>query len=252
MNGSRDEYTLWQQLKEKGCKEAREKLIIKYLSLVKYQAGRIKMLVPTFIEQGDLESYGVIGLIDAIERFDPEKGIKFKTYASKRIRGEIIDYLRRLDWLPHNLRQDGKRIKAEAERLTKKLGKSPSIEELASNLNISRKKINSLYYKIYSSQMVSLYNQVGDNPLLNLLQEEEGKQPESIFQEKEKEKILSKALEQLNEKEYLVISLYYYEELTQVEIAEVMNLSPARISQIHKKAVYRLRGLLSRKKEQLV
>ncbi|MDI3546952.1 MAG: polymerase sigma factor FliA [Halanaerobiales bacterium] len=247
-----ENYTLWQEFKDHHNEEARQELILKYLPLVKYQVGRIKMVVPGFIEEDDLESYGIIGLIDAINKFDYRQEIKFESYASRRIRGEIIDHLRRLDWLPHSLRRDAKQLQETAERLAGKLGRKPTVNELADALNISRDKVNQLYYQIYSSQWISLFDQKGDIQLFEIFKEDSDKGPEKHYQQKERENLLAEAIDRLSEAERLVISLYYYEELTQKEIARVMGLSPARISQLHKRAVYRLRGMLSRKKEQLV
>ncbi|QTL96979.1 FliA/WhiG family RNA polymerase sigma factor [Iocasia frigidifontis] len=246
------EIELWREFKENDSQAARQELIIKYLPQVKYQAGRLKMIVPDFIEQDDLESYGVIGLIDALYKFDYRKGIKFKTYASRRIRGEIIDYLRKLDWLPHSVRREGKQLKSAADRFFQKYGRRPSVDELATALNISKEKVSKLYYQIYSSQWVSVHEEIGDVELLDLLKEDQKSQPEVVYHRKNSERLLSEAIEHLNESERLVISLYYYEGLTQAEIAEVMELSSARVSQLHKKAIYRLRGSLARKKEQLL
>ncbi|MFW5856031.1 MAG: sigma-70 family RNA polymerase sigma factor [Bacillota bacterium] len=245
---------LWKEYKENSDKNARQKLIKNYLPLVKYQAGRVEMLVPDFIEKEDLESFGIIGLLDAIERFDHRRGIKFKTYASRRIRGEIIDHLRRLDWLPHSMRRQGKKLKKAAERLRDELGRRPTVEELSQEMDLPREKINELYHKLYSSQWISLYSEMGEGEsvILDLIPDNTGKNPEKELDNSITVELLAEAIDNLGEKQKLVISLYYYEELTQVEIAEVMNLSEARISQIHQKAVYRLRGYLSHKKGQLV
>lgn len=247
-----ENYQLWQKYKEKNDQEARQQLILSYLSLVKYQAGRVKMLVPDFIEKDDLESFGIIGLIDALEKFDYERGIKFTSYASKRIKGEIIDRLRKLDWLPHSLRREGKKLRQKAEEMAQNLGRKPTKDELAGKVDISREKINNLYYKIFSSRWVSLYKDFGNGQLLDIMQARASEQPENSFQNKQALGLLTDAIKRLDKKERLVITFYYYEELTQNEIAEVMDLSPARISQLHKKAVCRLRGFLSNKKEQLV
>lgn len=247
-----EEYSLWQEFKQNDNQNAFQELVIKYLPLVKYHAGRIKMMVPMFIEEEDLESYGVIGLIDAIHKFNIEQGVKFKTYATRRIRGEIIDHLRKLDWLPHSIRREGRRLKEITTKLTKKLERKPTIDEVAVASELSISKIKSLQKKIYSSQWLSLYDEFGDNRVLDMLEANESQNPEKIFQGKEKEDILAKAVDRLKEKERLVISLFYHEGLTQKEIAEVMDLSAARISQIHKKAIYRLRGMLSKQKKQLV
>jgi len=248
-----DNYGLWQKLKTNNSERARQELIINYLSLVKYQVGRIRLIIPGFIEGEDLESYGIIGLLDAIEKFDYHQGIEFKTYASKRIRGEIIDYLRKLDWLPHSLRQEARQLKETASKISMKLGRRPTVDEIAEVLNISRERIEKIYYQLYSSQWVSLFKETGDdNRILDLIKEDSSQEPEECYQQKERENLLIEAIDRLNDPERLVISLYYYEELTQQEIAEVMELSPARISQIHRKAINRLRGFLSKKKEQFI
>ena len=251
-NQNLEEKRLWQEFKENQSLEARQQLIIKYLPQVKYQAGRIKMIVPNFIEQEDLESYGIIGLIDAVHKFDYKKGIKFKTYAAQRIRGAIIDYLRQLDWLPYSLRRDGRQLKEAVERFAQKYGRQPLIEELVTVLDISREKVSRLFQQIYSAQWVSLYEQVGDTPLLDLLEDDQKRQPENLYQRQCRERLLAESINRLNDSEALVISLYYYEDLTQNEIAEVMKLTPARVSQLHKKAIYRLRGALAKKKELLL
>ena len=246
---------LWKSYKENNDQRARQELITAYLPLVKYQAGRVKMMVPEFIDQDDLESFGIIGLLEALERFDYKRGNKFTTFASPRIRGEIIDHLRRLDWLPHSMRRQGKKVKEAVEKMTGQLGRKPTVDELSEELDISQNRINNLYYKLYSAQWVSLFKGTGDKEdsyLIELLENKKQLRPDHSFQKKTAVKLLSKAIDKLNEQERLVISLYYYEDLTQKEIAEVMELSEARISQLHKKAVYRLRGFLSRKKEQLV
>jgi RNA polymerase sigma factor for flagellar operon FliA len=252
MTSNIDDYSLWKDLKENRNEEVFQKLVLKHLSLVKYHAGRIKMVVPGFIEEEDLISYGVIGLIDAINKFDHQKGIQFNTYASRRIRGEIIDHLRKLDWLPHSLRRDARRVQEAFEKLTKKTGRKPTLQELAEEVDIDKERIKELYFKLYSSQWVSLYDEVGDARVLDLLPEDRDRSPEVIFQDQERVELLAEAIDRLNDTEKMVIALFYYEELTQKEIAEVLDLSPARISQIHKKAVYRLRGILGKKKEQLI
>ncbi|MFW6030233.1 MAG: sigma-70 family RNA polymerase sigma factor [Halanaerobiales bacterium] len=247
-----NERALWLEYKKDKNQEIFQELVLKYMHMVKYHAGRIKMMVPAFIDEDDLVSYGVLGLMDAVNKFDPEKGVLFKTYASRRIRGEIIDHLRKLDWLPHSIRRQGKYIMELSEKLSKKNGKKPDLDQLARASNLPKEKIKDLYSKMHSSQWISLYDEFGDIPVLDLLTEENQKQPDSLYEKKEKEKVLSEAIEKLDEQEKLIIALVYYEELSQKEVAEVMDLSAARISQLHKKAVNRLRGILSRKKESLL
>lgn len=248
----RDEAKLWQEWQEKNNFKARDELILKYLPLVKYQADRLKMVVPSFIEKEDLESYGIIGLIEALAKFDYQKGIKFKTYAQKRIRGEIIDHLRQLDWLPHSLRRDCKRLQAKVTEIYNLTGKKPDIEELAQALELTPVKVENLYQKIYSSQWISIFAEAGEKQLLDVLVDDSEQQPGQVFFQEEKIELLAAAIAKLNQGEQLLISLYYQEELNQKEIAEVMDLSPARVSQIHKKAINRLRGSLSRKKALLI
>ncbi|MFP4661022.1 MAG: sigma-70 family RNA polymerase sigma factor [Halanaerobiales bacterium] len=251
MDTKQEEYALWKEFKKNNDKDIFQDLVVRYLPLVKYHAGRIKMLVPLFIDEDDLVSYGVLGLIDAINKFDINKGVLFKTYASRRIRGEILDHLRKLDWLPHSIRREGKRLKETADRLAKKTGRKPTVKELSEVTELPEEKIKELYQKIYSSQWLSLYEEFGDARVMDVLPEKDEKAPARVYEDKEQEEMLASAIDRLNEDEKLVIALVYYEELTQREVAEVMELTPARISQIHKKAVFRLRGMLGKKKESL-
>ncbi len=241
---------LWRRFKEENDQKAREQLIMEYLDLVKYQAGRVNTYVPDRIELEDLESYGIIGLIDAIEKFDPSRGYKFNSYAQKRIKGEIIDQLRKLDWLPHSLRQKAKIIKSKTRELESKMNRSPNIDEIAAELDFSKDQVTKVLKKLEESQWVSIYSELNGKSLIDWLPSSKVNKPQKILDKKNAVKILKNAIENLSDKQKLVVSLIYYEELTQKEVAEVMDLSPARISQIHKKAVYRLRGYLSRKKEE--
>lgn len=240
---------LWQRYKNDNDQEARNQLIIEYLDLVKYQAGRVKTQLPDRIDLEDLESYGVIGLIDAIEKFEPERGYKFNSYAQKRIKGEIIDQLRKLDWLPHSIRQKAKVIKSVSQEIEHKLNRKPTIDEIAQNVDFTISEIKKVLKKLEQSQWVSIYSELNGRSLIDWLPSSKSNKPERILDKEHATNVLKNAIDKLNERQRLVVSLVYYEELTQKEIAEIMELSPARISQIHKKAVYRLRGYLSRKKQ---
>ncbi|MGM0446149.1 MAG: sigma-70 family RNA polymerase sigma factor [Bacillota bacterium] len=240
---------LWQRYKKKNDQDARNQLILEYLDLVKYQAGRVKNKLPDRIELEDLESYGVIGLIDAIEKFEPERGYKFNSYAQKRIKGEIIDQLRKLDWLPHSIRQKAKIIKSASQELEKKLNRKPTVDEITQKVDISNSEIKKVLKKLEESQWVSIYSELNGRSLIDWLPSSNSDKPERILDKKHATNVLKNAIDNLNERQKLVVSLIYYEELTQKEIAEIMDLSPARISQIHKKSVYRLRGYLSRNKQ---
>ncbi|MFW5981247.1 MAG: sigma-70 family RNA polymerase sigma factor [bacterium] len=239
------EYSLWKKYKKEQDQATFQELVLKYLPQVKYHASRIKMMVPDFIEEDDLVSYGILGLMDAVNKFDPDKGVLFKSYASRRIRGEIIDHLRKLDWLPHSVRRQGKHLMELSEKISKKSGKKPNIDQLSKASNISKEKIKDIYHKMYSSQWVSLYEEFGDMAIVDFLSEDDKKRPESVYQDKEREDHLIKAIDSLDKQEKLVVALIYYEEMSQKEVAEIMDLSAARISQLHKKAVKRLKALLS-------
>lgn len=245
-----EEYSVWVDFKDNNNQDSFRELILRYLPLVKYTAGRVKMMVPGFIEEDDLISYGILGLIDAIHKYDYKKGVLFKTYATSRIRGEIIDHLRKLDWLPHSVRRESKVIKETAEKLRKEKGRKPTLEELAGACKISKERINELNQQLHSSEWVSLYDEFADIRIFDIVSGNDN-EPEKIYDSNLRVEILASALERLNEDQKLVMVLVYYEELTQKEIAEIMELSAARVSQIHKKAVNRLRGMLVREKEQL-
>ncbi len=246
-----EEYSAWVEYKENNNQEVFQGLVLRYLPLVKYHAGRVKMMVPIFIEEEDLVSYGILGLIDAIHKFEYNKGVLFKTYASRRIRGEIIDRLRKLDWLPHSVRREGKLIKEISDKLKTKLGRRPTVEEIASLSEISQERIKQLSQQLHFSEWVSLYDDFGDIKILDMISSENSQDPEQIYDESVKIDLLASVIDRLSDDEKTVISLVYYEELTQKEIAKVMDLSAARISQIHKKAVNRLRGMLVNNRQQL-
>lgn len=244
-----ENYDLWNKFQNENSDVAREKIILNNLDLVKYQAKRVSALIPDFIDVEDLKSYGMIGLIEAVERFDPEMGYKFSTFASKRVRGAIIDFLRELDWLPHSVRSDAKKIINEKDKLNGK-NRDDNISELAEELEISESRIKKVLRYFNASQWVSLDIEYEDATLLDIIASETSG-PDKKLDKEVGRKILIEAIDKLNKQERLVISLYYYEELTQEEIAEILDLSTARISQIHKKSIQRLRGYLASKKSDL-
>lgn len=244
-----ENYDLWNKFQNENSDVAREKIILNNLDLVKYQAKRVSALIPDFIDEDDLKSYGMIGLIEAVERFDPEMGYKFSTFASKRVRGAIIDFLRELDWLPHSVRSDAKKIINEKDKLNGK-NRDDNISELAEELEISESRIKKVLRYFNASQWVSLDIEYENATLLDIIASETSG-PDKKLDKEVGRKILIEAIDKLNKQERLVISLYYYEELTQEEIAEILDLSTARISQIHKKSIQRLRGYLASKKSDL-
>jgi RNA polymerase sigma factor for flagellar operon FliA len=239
---------LWIEYKSNDNQEAREEIILKHLGLVRYAAGRIIIMLPDHIMQEDLESYGVIGLIEAVSKFDYTRGVEFSTFALPRIKGEIYDYLRSKDWLPDNMRRELKQVKLAKENFKAKTGKIPDHSELAKLANIKESRLSKIERHSQLDNLISLSHDFDGIELIELISADL-EQAVDKLEKDEAIELLSEKLESLSENERLVLTLYYYEELTQVEIAEVMDLSAARISQIHSQAIRRLRGMLSRSKE---
>ncbi len=252
-----DTAALWLKYKENRDPKAREDLVGNYAPLVRYVAGRLAMGLPAQVELDDLESYGLFGLLEAIDRFDPGRGVKFETYALTRIRGAIIDGLRADTWAPA-LKQKAKQMEQVQANLESQLGREPSDEELASKLGLSVSDLARRQAEVSAAVMLSLdeiatSQEEGEGQTMaDRLPDPTSPDPEAEALFTEKKEILALAIEKLSEKERLVITLFYFEGLTAKEIAMVMNLSVARISQLHSKAILRLRGRLSRQKQQLI
>lgn len=241
-----ENYDLWQRYQQDGDEDIRDELVIENLSLVKHQARRLEAVLPDFISREDLESYGLIGLMQAIDRFDSERGVEFSTFARRRIRGAMIDHLRQLDWLPHSLRRDASELVETRRQLKGELERAPEMDELLQEVSFSRERIKKLDRYLNSSQWLSLDTEYEDARMYDFIPaRHEG--PLKSLEKAEKKEVLAEAVENLKEQEQLVISLYYHEGLNQKEIAEVMELSSSRISQLHRKAIQRLRGYISRK-----
>jgi len=224
----------------------REKLIIEYAPLVKLVAGRLLMHVGQYVDFEDLTSYGIFGLIDAIDKYDPNKGIKFETYASIRIRGAIIDNIRKLDWVPRSLRAKNKQLEQVYAELTIGLGREPNEEEIAEKLNITLNDAQELIRKSAVVSLVSLDDYLEQNNDMGLfnLSPSQSDNPENSIEMLETKQALADAIDQLPDKEKKVISLYYYDELTLKEISAVLGVSESRISQIHTKAILSLKAKL--------
>lgn len=252
-----DTASLWQRYKEHRDQRAREDLVGNYASLVRYVAGRMAMGLPSQVEVDDLESYGLFGLLEAIDRFDPGRGVKFETYAMTRIRGAIIDGLRADTWAPA-LKQKAKQMEQAQANLESQLGRDPTDEELASKLGLSVTDLARRQAEVSAAVMLSLdeVSSAGEDgeglTVADRLPDPSSPDPEVEALFTEKKETLAQAIEKLSEKERLVITLFYFEGLTAKEIAMVMSLSVARISQLHSKAILRLRGRLSRHKQQLI
>ena len=237
---------LWEEYANTGSPEVREKIILEYAPLVKVVAGRLSMYLGYNVEYEDLVSYGIFGLIDAIDKFDCLKDVKFETYASLRIRGAILDQIRKMDWIPRTIRQKQKRIDAAIKEIETQYGRSATDEEIAKLLGITDEE-----YLDWQSQM-KITNVVSLNEFLEQGSEvsneagstksEAFDSPEEILERDELKKILAQALELLTEKERKVIVLYYYEDLTLKEISNILEVSESRISQLHTRALQKMRG----------
>lgn len=246
---------LWQAWREQGDLEAKKKLIEQYLPLVDYVTNRMAIGLPKNIIKDDLSSNGVMGLIDAIEKFDYGRGLQFETYASWRIRGAIIDGLRQGDWVPRSVREKAKRVEEAYQHLEQQYLRSVTDAEISHFLEVSEKEFTNMLQDIAVTTLCSLEDPIRDEESetrMSLLVDDKAKNPDHKVHEFYLKESLVKGIERLTEKERIVVSLFYYEELSLSEIAEVMSLSPSRISQLHSKAILRLRGALAKHKDQLM
>jgi RNA polymerase sigma factor FliA len=241
---------LWLEFRRTGDKALRDRLILTYAPLVKYVAGRLGSGLPAHVEEGDLVSYGLLGLIGAIERYDPDRDIKFETYAMMRIRGAIIDELRALDWVPRSVRSRAREIERAISELEAKLGRAPEDEEIAAKIGVSVDELDESLTDISRSSIAALdelWSVSGDGDqvsLLDTIEDTSGPRPAEALDETELREALADAIARLPEREKLVVTLYYYEELTLREIGEVLGVTESRVSQLHTKAVLRLRSRL--------
>ncbi|WP_438446918.1 FliA/WhiG family RNA polymerase sigma factor [Gorillibacterium sp. sgz5001074] len=246
---------LWRQWKEEGRSEAKKELIEVFLPLVEFVSNRLAIGLPKNVSKDDLMSFGIIGLIDAVEKFDYLRGLQFETYASWRIRGAIIDGLRQGDWVPRSVREKAKRVEEAYSKLEQQYLRSVTDEEISSYLQVSIQEFQQMVQDIAVTTVCSIDDPIRDEESetrLSLLVDEKAKNPEITVNEFFLKDMLAKSIDRLTEKERTVISLFYFEDLSLSEIAEVMSLSPSRISQLHSKAILRLRGSLTRHKAQLM
>lgn len=245
---------LWKQWKEQGWVPAKQALIESYLPLVDYVSGRLAIGLPKSVSKEDLSSFGVMGLIDAVEKFDYARGLQFETYASWRIRGSIIDGLRQGDWVPRSVREKAKKVEDAYQKLEQQYLRSVTDAEISQYLQVSEQDFQQMLQDISITTICSIDDPIREEDSetrLSLLVDEKAKNPEFQVNEFFLKDSLAKAIERLTEKERTVVSLFYFEELSLSEIAEVMCLSPSRISQLHSKAILRLKGVLGRFKNQL-
>jgi RNA polymerase sigma factor for flagellar operon FliA len=247
---------LWREFKASKEERLRERLILHYSPLVKYVAGRVGVGLPPNIEQADLVSYGIFGLIDAIEKFDLDRAIKFETYAISRIKGAIIDELRAIDWIPRSVRYKAREVEKAYAALEAKLHRSPTEAEVAEELGIKLEDLHTIFSQVSFVNVVALDELMsagqerGDKlSLVDTLEDTKAEDPVQAFESEETKFLLAKAINTLPEREKIVVTLYYYEGLTLAEIGQVLGVTESRICQMHTKAVLQLRGKLADQKD---
>ena len=243
---------IWRTFRRTGDQALRDRLILMYAPIVKYVAGRLGSGLPAHVDEGDLVSYGLLGLISAIERYDPDRDVKFETYAIARIKGSILDELRALDWVPRSVRSRARQIERAMSELEARLGRAPSDEELAKKVGVSVEELENTLTDISRSSIAALdelwtiSGSGGDQvALIDTIEDTQGPEPQSAFAQTELREMVADAITSLPEREKLVITLYYYEDLTLREIGEVLGVTESRVSQLHTKAVLRLKARLS-------
>ena len=252
MAGDTETLSLWLEYRRTSDAALRDRLILTYAPLVKYVAGRLGTGLPAHVDEGDLVSYGLLGLMNAIERFDPHRDTKFETYAISRIKGSIIDELRSMDWVPRSVRSRAREIERGVVELEHKLHRPPTDEEVAVHLGITEEEFQDSLAQISRSSVAALdelwtiSSSGGDTvALIDTLQDPNADDPSTEMSRTEMRDSLTGAIGRLPERERTVIQLYYYEELTLREIGEVLGVTESRVSQLHTKAILRLKGKLS-------
>ncbi len=239
---------LWREYKNNNCQDTRDRLILHYSPLVKYIAGRISASLPQSVDQGDLVSYGIFGLIDAIEKYDMSRAIKFETYAITRIKGAIIDELRALDWVPRSVRYRARELERVYYELENELRRVPTDEEVAKAMGITIEEHNELLAQLSYTSVLALEElwSVGEKDdkvsLIDSIEDTASPDPAQTFEFEEIKYILADAIKKLPERERTVISLYYYDGLTLREIGDILGVTESRISQLHTKAILRLKA----------
>lgn len=236
---------VWKEFKDTASKGARERLILHYAPLVKYVAGRLGAGLPQSVEQADLVSNGMFGLMDALDKYDPAREVKFETYAIPRIRGAIIDELRAMDWVPRSIRSKAREVDKAHTQLESKLGREPTDKEVARRLGVSMQELHEVLTQISLVSVMALEESVGgegeSRSLMDTLADFAGGDPGTGMEGQEMRGILSAAINALTEREKVVITLYYFEGLTLAEIGDILGVTESRVCQIHTKAVGALR-----------
>jgi RNA polymerase sigma factor FliA len=247
----KSEEELWLLFKQNRDPKIRDMFVKQYAPLVKYVAGKVAMGMPHNVEFDDLVGFGVFGLFDAIKKFDPEKHVKFKTYAVTRIRGAIFDELRSIDWVPRSVRQKSREIEDTIHRLESSLGRAASDQELANEMRMTTKEFQKTMMKISGTSILSLNDvwYTGDDndkvSIVDSIESPSSLNPDIIVEKDEIKRVIIQAITELPEKEKKVLVLYYYEDLTLKEIGKILEVTESRISQLHTKAIMRLRSKLT-------
>lgn len=247
----KSEEELWTLFKLNRNPKIRDLFVRQYAPLVKYVAGKVAMGMPHNVEFDDLVGFGVFGLFDAIKKFDPDKHVKFKTYAVTRIRGAIFDELRSIDWVPRSVRQKTREIEDTIHRLESSLGRSASDQEIADEMRMTTKEFQKMMMKISGTSILSLNDvwYTGDDSdkvsIVESIESPSSLNPDIIVEKDEIKRVIIQAITELPEKEKKVLVLYYYEDLTLKEIGKILEVTESRISQLHTKAIMRLRSKLT-------
>ena len=239
---------LWESyLKDRSDKKLRDELIVQYIYLTRYVIGRVKVNLPPTYSIEDIASFGVEGLIDAIEKFSPDKGARFETYAIMRIRGTIIDKIRSQDWLPRSARKKIKDVKQASEILRQKLGRTPTSKEIGDTLGIEKEKVDSILSE--DTSIGSLYDKRGSSDesmeIIDTIEDTKSVSPLEKLEEKDAKKELQMALKSLPERERMIMVLYYHENMTLKEIGETIEVSESRVCQLHAQAIMKLKNILT-------
>ena len=241
---------LWADYKANRNQETRDKLIVQYSPLVKYVAGRVGVGLPRNVEQADLTSFGVFGLIDAIEKFDPERGYKFETYAIARIKGAILDELRSIDWVPRSVRSKARNLERAMAKLESENHRAPTDQEVAEEMGVTEAQLQTTLSQISFVGVAALDEMLsggerGESVTLGDTVADSGDGPMGVYEVEEMRQILAESINRMPEREKIVLTLYYYEGLTLAEIGRVLGVTESRVCQIHTKAVLQLRSRIS-------
>ena len=241
---------LWGDYTRTRSQDARDRLIVQYSPLVKYVAGRVGVGLPRNVEQADLASFGVFGLIDAIEKFDPERGYKFETYAIARIKGAILDELRSIDWVPRSVRSKARNLERAMAKLESENHRAPTDAEVADEMGITENQLQTTLSQISFVGVAALDEMLsggdrGESVTLGDTVADQGAGPMGVFEVEEMRQILADSINRMPEREKIVLTLYYYEGLTLAEIGRVLGVTESRVCQIHTKAVLQLRSKIT-------